>query len=739
MRISFHKAALAVAALFFHVSGAVASSDEISGIVLENPVMRLTLNPKGYAESLLDKMSGEECLDTASGPVPFCTLTQYRPYDNENFLMYPAKPKVFPADSIYMSEGCLKVEFDGTADIAVIDVNIRPDYIGFTLSRIDYRIEDIGVKRRTEIDEMAFVRIPVKQRRHFGEWLNTVWDDRSGVSLIGTTPETRVDTYSDRGGMTMWAGSEFQVGLTGVGAALVTASGERMLDSIASIEKDFGMPSGVASRRRPEYRYSYYELRDVTTENIDRHIEYAKKGGFRTIVIYYPDFAYTCGHFLWNSRYPGGLEDLKAITAKIKAAGIIPGFHIHYSKVSIDDPYFCSGVPDARLNYVEDVILSEGVGEDASVIPLDASPRCFHTEEGRRIVRIGDELVEYTSFTTERPYMLTGCRRGLYGTTAVSHPEGSRLLLLDVDTWPRFIRVDQNTSIQDEISENIGRLYKEAGFEFVYFDGAEDVPMPYWYNVSKSQLSVYERLDPEPLFSEGALKSHFGWHILTRGNAFDLFRPERIREAMKIYTLPCAARIADDFTSVNFGWVDYLAPDSTTVGMQPDMYEYICSKALAWDSPISLMGKLDQIGSHPRTDDNFDVIRRWEEAKISGVITEERKLMLRDPEREFTLLGDNELVEYRAVAATDKVRAFSFTRNGKACVMFWATGRPDTPEHLNMDATGLRLRLVYPDGRRAGLKIRNGKALLPLGGRMILESDTDEETLAGRLLAAIEE
>ena len=113
--------------------------------------------------------------------------------------------------------------------------------------------------------------------------------------------------------------------------------------------------------------------------------------------------------------------------------------------------------------------------------------------------------------------------------------------------------------------------------------------------------------------------------------------------------------------------------------------------------------------------------------------------MLRDPEREFTLLGDNELVEYRAVAATDKVRAFSFTRNGKACVMFWATGRPDTPEHLNMDAAGLRLRLVYPDGRRAGLKIRNGKALLPLGGRMILESDTDEETLAVRLLAAIEE
>ncbi len=734
---SLHKVVIFAAALSVYPCGMTVSASETPGIVLENSSMRLTLNSRGYAESLLDKSSGEECLDVSAGTVPFCTLTQYRPYDNENFLMYPAKPKVFPSDSIYMSEGSLNVAFAGTADIAVIDLEIKPDYMWFALSRIDYRIEEIGVKRRTEIDEMAFVRLPVKKRRHFGEWLNTVWDDRSGVCLMGTAPETRVDVSSDRGGMTMWAGSEFSVGLTGTGAALVVASGEKMLDRISSVERDFGLPSGVESRRRPEYLYSYYELRDVTKDNIDKHIEYAKRGGFRAIVIYYPDFAYTCGHFLWNGRYPGGMEDLKAITAKIKAAGLIPGFHIHYSKVSIDDPYFCSGVPDARLNYVADVILSAGINADDTVIPLDASPRCFHTEDGRRIVRIGDELVEYSSFSTEKPYILTGCRRGLFGTAAASHPKGSHTLLLDVDTWPRFIRVNQGTSIQDEISENLGRIYKDAGFEFVYFDGAEDVPMPYWYNVSKSQLSVYRKLEPEPMFSEGALKSHFGWHILTRGNAFDLFRPEKIKEAMKIYTLPCAARIADDFTSVNFGWTDYLAPDSVTVGMQPDMYEYVCSKALAWDSPISLMGKLDQIGRHPRTDDNFDVIRRWEEAKLSKKFTEEQKQMLRDPEREFILLGDNELIEYRMVVATDNVRAFSFTRNGRGCVIFWATGKDDSPAYMEMDASGLRLRLTLPDGRKAGLKIRNGKAVLPLGGRLILESDTDEDTLTGRILAAV--
>lgn len=37
------------------------------------------------------------------------------------------------------------------------------------------------------------------------------------------------------------------------------------------------MPLGVESRQRKEYQYSYYELRDVTTKNIDEHIVYAQK------------------------------------------------------------------------------------------------------------------------------------------------------------------------------------------------------------------------------------------------------------------------------------------------------------------------------------------------------------------------------------------------------------------------------------------------------------------------------
>ncbi len=703
--------------------------------------MRLVLSSEGYAKSLLDKASGMECLDTVSGVIPFCTLTQNRPYDNENFLMYPAKPKVFPSNKISFDGKSLRVEFENTADIAVIAVGDADDYLGFTLERVDYNVEKIGVKRRTEIDALSFIQLPVKRRRHYGEWLNTTWDDKSGVCLMGTCPETRIDSYFDRGGLVMWAGADVNVSLSGVSAALVVSSGTDMLSKIGEVERDFNLPRGVQSRQDGKYLCSYYELRDVSLSNIDEHISYALKGGFRTMVIYYVDFAHTCGNFLWNEHFPGGIEDLKKITAKIRKAGLVPGFHIHYSKVSIDDPYICSGVPDARMNYPLTLLLTSDALPEDTDLQVDGFVRGLYTEDGRRIVRIDDELVEYESVTSTRPFVLKNCKRGVLGTSASSHKSDVPVRLLDVDTWPRFVRIDQNTDIQDEIASKLADIYYQAGFEFVYFDGAEDVPQPYWYNVSKAQISVYEKLSPEPLFSEGALKSHFGWHILSRGNAFDLFHPEDIRTAMRRYTLPCAERLSDDFTSVNFGWVDYLSPNEQTIGMQPDMYEYICSKALAWDSPLSVMGKLDEIRSHPRTDDNFDVISRWENAKLEGIFTKEQKQILKSPDKEFILLYENGMprfYEYELAIDSDVVRAFSFIRNDKICMVYWAPGRSaETELKLPYDKLKGHVKLTDINGKRINVQHKDGFLVLPLSGRRILETDLSADELVRLLTVEI--
>lgn len=708
-------------------------------VVIENAAVRLVIGADGAARSLIHKSTGEECL-AAEVRTPICAITQYRPYDNENFLIYPAKPRVFPACRVERHGDRLYVGFEDTYDTAVIRLDIEDDYIGFSLERVDYRIEAYGVKRQTEIDEFALLRLPLRPRAHFGEWLNVVWDDRVAVNLLGTHPGTRIDAFPTAEATTLYAGLDAQVGLFGPGAALVVSSREGLLPAIGQIERDYDLPRGVESRRDGSYRCSYYSLRGVTPENIDAHIEYARRGGFRTMMVYYVDFARSCGHYGWREEYPGGMEDLRYVTDRIRAAGMIPGLHFHYSKVGVNDPYINGGHPDTRMNSVCELVLAEPAGVADTVLVVEGNTQGLRREEGRRLLHLGDELISYADCTTRPPYMLTGCRRGLHNSQPAAHAAGSRARLLDVDDWPLFVRIDQNTGIQREIAGRLGRIYAEAGFRFVYFDGAEDVPMPYWYNVSRSQSVVYDALRPAPLFAEGALKSHFGWHILSRGNAFDIFPPEYIRPAMKKYTLRCAARNAEDFTAVDFGWVNYLAPGGATIGMQPDMYEYIYCKALAWDAPVSLVGNLEELRRHPRTEDNLRVMERWERAKLADVFTPEQKERLKDPDREFFLFEDSqgrfELYPCRQLTPDDEsgVRAFLFRRGTKSCILYWHTSGED---QLRLTLPASRPTLTDDRGRRIAFRREGRLCLLPAAGRAVLELDLPEEEAERLFLGAV--
>ena len=64
------------------LGAALPGSARETGIVLKNRSFRLELRQDGTASSL--QVEGRECL--GGERIPFCTLTQERPYDNENFL-----------------------------------------------------------------------------------------------------------------------------------------------------------------------------------------------------------------------------------------------------------------------------------------------------------------------------------------------------------------------------------------------------------------------------------------------------------------------------------------------------------------------------------------------------------------------------------------------------------------------------------------------------------------------------
>lgn len=126
-----------------------------------------------------------------------------------------------------------------------------------------------------------------------------------------------------------------------------------------------------------------------------------------------------------------------------------------------------------------------------------------------------------------------------------------------------------------------------------------------------------------------------------------------------------------DFTRINFGWWGYWAPDT-----QPDMLEYGTSRAAAWDCPVAFMENADAFAKHPRSADNFEVMRRWEDVRAKKWLTKEQKTELQNLKQEHILLinenKDYELAAYDEMPAANKdIRAFVFERKWENYVVYW--------------------------------------------------------------------
>ena len=573
-------------------------------IVFENSAARLILGTNGVARSLKLKATGQEMLRLPS-TTPFASVVHARPYDKIAQLKHPAQERVFYADRMSFEDGVLKIGFAGTRDFLRVGVAVKPDRFEFSLLGTGIEAEEFGPKWTWAPDACSFARFTFARRAHFGEWMNTVWDAASAAALMGATPETRASAdLRDNGDLTLQLACLRSTGTDGAAGALIAAATTNLLDAVDSFERDNGLPLGAAMRRSPMANASYYWASGVTPANFEEHLAAAKKGGFPLFMISYTAFASTCGHFVWRDSYPGKEEDLARMTERLRSEGILPGLHFHYSKVSRDDPYVSGPMPDARMNTVSASMLAADVGADAAELPLQARPAALNMEDGRRLLLVDREWIEFGGVSVSAPWRLTGCRRGCLGSKAAAHAASSTVRHVDVDTWTRFIRVDADSAIADEIAQRLGEIYSCCGFRFAYFDGAEDVPEPYWYQVSKAQKRVWDRLSPAPVAAETYVRNHFGWHMFSRGNAFDPYPPGKTREAYFKYQLPCMREARENFTTVDLGWMD------VKPGRSVEEYEFMADRAREWNAPLALWTSVEALRAHPDAARILDVFRR---------------------------------------------------------------------------------------------------------------------------------
>ena len=500
-------------------------------------------------------------------------------------------------------------------------------------------------------------------------------DDKVAISILAPSPAEYIDSEERKEHRLMFAEARRDIKLKGATALLTVTPKEKFLETVGQIEEDYNLPKGVENRLSDNINASIFWVETINPESVDEHIAFCKKAGFRMMLIYYraifhcEDCYKYIGDYDYLPSYKNGIEDLKIMLQKIRDAGILPGIHFLHTHIGIHSRYV-TPIPDHRLNLRRHLTLARDIGVNDSEVYVEENPNGCFIDEGRRILRFNDELIHYESYDTSRPYVFKGCTRGHLGTSPSSHKMGTIGGLLDLSEFGAWsIHIDQESSLQDEIAEKLGDIYN-AGFAFAYFDGSEGTNPPYDYNVANAQYKVCKKFLTPPVFAEAAAKSHFSWHMISGGNAFDVFPPNVFKEKINEFPLDEAPKAADDFTRVNFGWWRY------SKGVTPDMYEYGTSRAAAWDCPVTVAADMETCRSHPRTDDIFEILKNWEEVREKKLLTKEQKEMLKSTDTEHILIKNDSgeydiLPYYRIETGSSKVSAYVFEKDEKAYVVCW--------------------------------------------------------------------
>ena len=714
-------------------------------IVIGNGLFRLTVGEDGLARSLILTESGEECL--AQGEeIALFSVTQERPFNNEVKLAHPNKRTTFPANSLRREGDLLHVGFETVPVKAVIRLRETEAYVSFRLEGFTVLPEDYGglCMDLPPVFELRLCQLPVRPRRHFGEWLNVVWDGQAAVCVLAASPAERIDSEKRSRLRLLTADAVRSLRLTGAEAGLIACPTERFMDCVDAFERDQQLPRGVQSRRNGLINASVYWASDLWPENLEEHIAWAKKGGFRLMLCYYTSFfkeerGYSlCGNYDFNEHYPNGLSDVERVLARLKQEGITPGLHFLQTHIGLASRYVTPHA-DHRLGKKQRFTLSRPLADGEDELWVEENPAGSPLHEKCRLLQFGGELIGYEGYiASERPFRFTGVTRGALGTQREAHPAGQVGGVLDVSEYgASSCYIDQNSSLQDEIAEKLAQIYN-AGFGFCYMDGSEGTNAPYEYHVPNAQQRVYRRLNPPPLFTEGAAKAHFSWHFQAGGNAFDIFPPEQFKAMIARFPAEEAPRMRQDFTRLDFGWWGFWAPEEDRDGTQADQYEYGTSRAAAWDCPATIQAHLQKFRDHPRAGDILEVMRRWEDVRRRGLLTPSQKEALRDLSREHTLLidetGGYELCEWREMPAPPEVSAYLIERGGERLAVCWHRRGFGTLE-LPLPAQAFTVTRGL-GGAPLPVEACGGSSRFPVGDKLYLTTALEADTVRAAFAAA---
>jgi len=585
---------------------------------IENQHLKYVVGPDARSLQLVDKQSGRDHCG-AGGKAPLARVEKGgRSYD---------------ASSAQFANSRISLAFGDSGVQAVLQATVHPQHL----------VLEVVSVTGDGIEEFTFADIPLTLR-------GTPEEPFAACALA---LNLRTDVHElPRPASRLRALCYPRFGMIGAKVALVAAPQDKLRgalqEAVAAAEELPHSPlGGPWAMDQQINRGSYlFNFGGMTVEKADPWIKLAQSLGMSQID-FHGGNSFRFGDCRPNPQtYPEGLKSLKAVIDKLHAAGIAAGLHTYAFFIDKGCPWV-TPVPDPRL--AKDATLTLA----ADLTPNDATVPVVETTAGLSAItgffvrnsvtlRIDEELVTYSSVAKEPPFAFTGCQRGAYGTRRSAHARGAKVHHLK-ECFGLLVP-DPETTLFEEVAAHTADIFNACGFDIMYLDAldGEDVlggPENGWHYGSRFVYEVWKRLR-KPALMEMSTFHHHLWCVRSRFCAWD--HPTRSHK--KFIDIHCASNEESRrmFLPGELGWwalKNWSGPQGEPTFS--DDIEYLMAKCLGTDTGFALMGiDPDNVGSVPALPRLAEIIRRYEELRLSGKVAESVKARLRTPGEEFALVGD---------------------------------------------------------------------------------------------------
>jgi len=257
------------------------------------------------------------------------------------------------------------------------------------------------------------------------------------------------------------------------------------------------------------------------------------------------------------------------------------------------------------------------------------APRPFEVScpGGGTVLWIGDELVLYGKPKRDAPYGFENCQRGLWGTKPAAHSAGDAMKHLYMMSYG-LVLMDADSDLLERVSQRIADVMNTCDCDGIYFDGSELLQGDHAYYNARLQTAYLDKIRRKDLIIQGSSYSPYTWHSMCRMASADGFR--KIKLWLDKRT-PTFQWYFDTLMPLDIGWY------AINANIRPDDIEYVCSRAVGYDSAISVQTSTQSLDTVTQARETVDLIGRWEDLRRSGRFPEALRKQMRQPGCEFRL------------------------------------------------------------------------------------------------------